>query len=242
MTGRSPARRGRGCRACSGRPARAGRRASARRPGAVFRASTIPASAVAARARTSRAPREPPVPRNVGDDVAVLALRGHRDVALAAVREDPAHHPLVPDRVETAFPFARIACRCSPPTSGCGASRARGRSRGRRGSRGIAAARGGIILRARMRLVADGLTRSFGARRIFGPLSFEVPEGRVLGVAGANGSGKTTLLKTLAGLIRPSGGSTKIFFEGESTGPARSRATFPGASGGWRPTSRSTAS
>ena len=66
-----------------------------------------------------------------------------------------------------------------------------------------------------MRLVVDGLTRSYGARRIFGPLSFEVPEGTVLGVAGSNGSGKTTLLKTLAGLIRPSTGSTKIFFEGE---------------------------
>lgn len=66
-----------------------------------------------------------------------------------------------------------------------------------------------------MRLVAEGLTRSYGARRIFGPLSFEVPKGTVLGVSGSNGSGKTTLLKTLAGLIRPSAGSTKIFFEGE---------------------------
>ena len=69
-----------------------------------------------------------------------------------------------------------------------------------------------------MRLVVDGLTRSYGARRIFGPLSFEVPKGSVLGVAGSNGSGKTTLLKTLSGLIRPSGGSTKIFFDGEEAG------------------------
>jgi heme exporter protein A len=66
-----------------------------------------------------------------------------------------------------------------------------------------------------MRLVVDGLTRSYGARKIFGPLSFEVAEGTVLGVSGSNGSGKTTLLKTLSGLIRPSAGSTKIFFEGE---------------------------
>ena len=66
-----------------------------------------------------------------------------------------------------------------------------------------------------MRLVVNGLTRSYGARRIFGPLSFEVPAGTVLGVAGSNGSGKTTLLKTLAGLIRPSGGDTKIFLEGD---------------------------
>ena len=42
-----------------------------------------------------------------------------------------------------------------------------------------------------------------------------VETGRVLGVAGENGSGKTTLLKTLAGLIRPSGGYAKIFLDGE---------------------------
>ncbi len=72
-----------------------------------------------------------------------------------------------------------------------------------------------------MRLVADGLTRSYGARRIFGPLSFEVPKGTVLGVSGSNGSGKTTLLKTLSGLIRPSAGATKIFLEGEEGGAGR---------------------
>jgi heme exporter protein A len=65
-----------------------------------------------------------------------------------------------------------------------------------------------------MRLVAENLSRSFG-RRAFGPVSFSVQKGRVLGVAGENGSGKTTLLKVLAGLLRPSGGSTKIFLEGE---------------------------
>jgi heme exporter protein A len=69
-----------------------------------------------------------------------------------------------------------------------------------------------------MRLVAEALTRAYGARRIFGPLSFEVPKGTVLGVSGSNGSGKTTLLKTLAGLIRPSAGSARIFFEGEDAG------------------------
>lgn len=69
-----------------------------------------------------------------------------------------------------------------------------------------------------MRLVAEDLTRSYGARRIFGPLSFEIPSGTVLGVSGSNGSGKTTLLKTLAGLIRPSGGSAKIFLEGKDAG------------------------
>lgn len=57
-----------------------------------------------------------------------------------------------------------------------------------------------------MRLVAEKLCRSFGPRRVFGPLSFATTPGRVLGVAGANGSGKTTLVKILSGLIRPSSG------------------------------------
>jgi heme exporter protein A len=69
-----------------------------------------------------------------------------------------------------------------------------------------------------MRLVADSLSRSFGTRKVIGPLSFRLEHGRVLGIAGANGSGKTTLLRTLAGLIRPSGGSARIFFEGEEAG------------------------
>ena len=61
-----------------------------------------------------------------------------------------------------------------------------------------------------MRLVAENVSRSFGPRRVFGPLSFAMEPGRVLGVAGANGSGKTTLVKVLAGLLRPSSGSVRL--------------------------------
>ncbi len=61
-----------------------------------------------------------------------------------------------------------------------------------------------------MRLIAEQLSRSFGPRRIFGPLTFEVGPGEVLGVAGSNGSGKTTLVKTLLGLIRPSAGKVSL--------------------------------
>ncbi len=64
----------------------------------------------------------------------------------------------------------------------------------------------GILRPTSVDLVAENLTRSFGGRRIVGPLSFRVPPGRVLGVAGPNGSGKTTLVKTLAGLLRPTTG------------------------------------
>ncbi len=65
-----------------------------------------------------------------------------------------------------------------------------------------------------MRIVAEKLCRSFGPRKVFGPLSFATSPGSVLGVAGANGSGKTTLVKTLVGLIRPSSGS--VWLEDEA--------------------------
>ena len=70
-----------------------------------------------------------------------------------------------------------------------------------------------------MDLVAENLTRSFGRRRIVGPLSFRVPPGRVLGVAGPNGSGKTTLVRTLAGLIRPTSGDVFLEDGGERRRP-----------------------
>lgn len=82
-----------------------------------------------------------------------------------------------------------------------------------------------------MRLVADKLCRSFGPRRVFGPLSFATEPGRVLGVAGANGSGKTTLVKVLAGLLRPSSGSVRL----EDAGRTGSRIGVREAAGaiGW---------
>lgn len=70
-----------------------------------------------------------------------------------------------------------------------------------------------------MRLVAEGLSRSFGTRKVIGPLTFSLENGRVLGVAGENGSGKTTLLRVLAGLIRPTGGRVVFEENGESLAP-----------------------
>ena len=43
-------------------------------------------------------------------------------------------------------------------------------------------------------------------------LSFEVPEGAVLGLVGPNGAGKTTTLRALAGIIRPTRG--RLFIGG----------------------------
>lgn len=69
-------------------------------------------------------------------------------------------------------------------------------------------------LRPEVRLVADGVSRSFGARKVIRSLSLEVSSGEVLAVRGANGSGKSTLLRLLAGLLRPTGGETWVEVRG----------------------------
>jgi ABC-type polysaccharide/polyol phosphate transport system ATPase subunit len=41
-------------------------------------------------------------------------------------------------------------------------------------------------------------------------VSFEVPEGQVLGVVGANGAGKSTLMRTVAGILPPNAGRVEV--------------------------------
>ena len=41
-------------------------------------------------------------------------------------------------------------------------------------------------------------------------VSFEVPEGQVLGVVGANGAGKSTLMRTVAGILPPNSGRVEV--------------------------------
>ena len=57
---------------------------------------------------------------------------------------------------------------------------------------------------------AAGLCRRYGRRWALVDVSFDVPEGAVVMVAGRNGSGKSTLLRTLATAIRPDRGSVRI--------------------------------
>jgi ABC-2 type transport system ATP-binding protein len=57
------------------------------------------------------------------------------------------------------------------------------------------------------------LTRRFGARTVLHPLNLRVPEGGIYGFLGPNGAGKTTTIRLLLGLIRPDGGSIRVFGE-----------------------------
>jgi ABC-2 type transport system ATP-binding protein len=58
---------------------------------------------------------------------------------------------------------------------------------------------------------ATGLTRRFGSTRAVDGLELTVPQGMVYGVLGPNGAGKTTTIRMLATLLRPDGGSARVF-------------------------------
>lgn len=56
----------------------------------------------------------------------------------------------------------------------------------------------------------DQVWKSFGGRIALTPFSLEVAPGEVVALVGPNGAGKSTTLRSLAGIIRPSGGRALI--------------------------------
>ncbi len=62
-------------------------------------------------------------------------------------------------------------------------------------------------------LIAQGLFKRFGPRRVVDNVSFDIQRGEVVGLLGPNGAGKTTSFYMMVGLLRPDGG--RIFLEGE---------------------------
>jgi ABC-2 type transport system ATP-binding protein len=59
-------------------------------------------------------------------------------------------------------------------------------------------------------IVVDHLVKCFGEVEAVKGVSFEVPEGRVLGLLGPNGAGKTTVVRMLTTLLRPDGGTASV--------------------------------
>lgn len=59
-------------------------------------------------------------------------------------------------------------------------------------------------------IVAQGLTKRFGAFTATDHISFRVREGEIFGFLGANGAGKTTAMRMLCGLSRPSEGTATV--------------------------------
>ena len=62
-------------------------------------------------------------------------------------------------------------------------------------------------------IVARGLGRSFGAKRVLRDLDLDVAERDLLLVTGPNGSGKSTLLALCAGLLAPTRGELDVRVE-----------------------------
>ncbi|QEO15376.1 ATP-binding cassette domain-containing protein [Agromyces intestinalis] len=58
---------------------------------------------------------------------------------------------------------------------------------------------------------ADGLVKVFGQNRAVDGVDLRVATGTVYGVLGPNGAGKTTTINMLATLLRPDGGTGRIF-------------------------------
>jgi ABC-2 type transport system ATP-binding protein len=60
-------------------------------------------------------------------------------------------------------------------------------------------------------VVAEGLTKFYGATRGIEGLAFEVWSGEVFGYLGPNGAGKSTTIRTMLDCIRPTSGRVRIF-------------------------------
>jgi ABC-2 type transport system ATP-binding protein len=60
-------------------------------------------------------------------------------------------------------------------------------------------------------LEARGLTVRFGKVTALNGLDLTAPPGQVLAILGPNGAGKTTFVRTVATLVRPTGGSLRVY-------------------------------
>jgi ABC-2 type transport system ATP-binding protein len=58
---------------------------------------------------------------------------------------------------------------------------------------------------------AEGLVKTFGDKHAVDGVNLNVKAGTIYGVLGPNGAGKTTTIRMLGTLLRPDGGSAKIF-------------------------------
>jgi ABC-2 type transport system ATP-binding protein len=59
-------------------------------------------------------------------------------------------------------------------------------------------------------VVAQGLTKKFGAFTAVGRLDLGIAKGEVVGFIGPNGAGKSTTIRMLCGLLKPSDGRATV--------------------------------
>lgn len=77
---------------------------------------------------------------------------------------------------------------------------------------------------AQAALEIDKLTKRFGDTVAVDGVGLVVPRGSFFGLVGQNGAGKTTTLSMAVGLLRPDGGSARIFGEDVWAAPGRAKA------------------
>ena len=68
-------------------------------------------------------------------------------------------------------------------------------------------------------VAAQGISKSFGDRRVLSGVDLDLPEGTITAVLGPSGCGKTTLLRILAGFEQPDAGTVRIAGETVAGGP-----------------------
>ncbi|SOD73401.1 ABC-2 type transport system ATP-binding protein [Jatrophihabitans sp. GAS493] len=56
----------------------------------------------------------------------------------------------------------------------------------------------------------EAITKKFGSRTVLQDLTFDVPQGSVVGLLGPNGAGKSTAMRVLLGLQRANGGRVRL--------------------------------
>ena len=66
------------------------------------------------------------------------------------------------------------------------------------------------------RLVIDRVRAGYGAVTVLHEVSLEVREGELVALLGMNGNGKSTLLNCVLGFVRPTSGSIRLEWDGES--------------------------
>ncbi|WP_034265459.1 ABC transporter ATP-binding protein [Actinospica robiniae] len=70
---------------------------------------------------------------------------------------------------------------------------------------------------------ATGLSKSFKATRALDGCDVQISTGRIVGLLGENGAGKTTLMRILAGLVRPTSGTVRVFGQPPGTSAVAGR-------------------
>src|SRR5882724_11436396 len=59
-------------------------------------------------------------------------------------------------------------------------------------------------------LRGDGLSKTYGKRRVLHNVSVEVKSGEIVGLLGPNGAGKTTTFSIVVGLVQPDSGVVRL--------------------------------